>query len=335
MTSSVPVRIFYYNHCEQCLMKKTKGKTINKKSIGLYDLVDTGNSQKVFAEVKDIVLIIEKNVDKAFLEEIFNDTLDLFKGRYPGYRASNAKYHDLQHTQSVALAAARMMHGCFAKGHSFTPRNILLGITAALFHDIGYIQAEDDREGSGAKYTIGHEKRSIDFMTHYLTRKNFTTRDIRNCERIIQCTMLNVLPQRIHFRSKEIELLGMIVGSADLVAQMADRLYLEKLLLLFIEFKEASLPGCESLLTLLRKTADFYEFVAYKRLKTDLGDVCTSMRLHFVHRWDIDRDLYEEMISKNIKYIKYLNRLCGENIECYLKNLKRGAIVKETFDEIL
>jgi hypothetical protein len=304
---------------------------MNKKSVMLSDLVDLSNPQKVLAEIKNIVSRIHKDADEAFVEKIINETVDLFKGCYPGYRASNAKYHDLSHTLAVVLAMVRLMHGCSLEGHAFSPLNIILGLTAALFHDIGFIQLEDDCVGSGAKYTIGHEQRSIDFMRQYLSENQFSSENIKDCSQAIQCTMLDVSPKTIGFRTPETESLGKMVGSADLVAQLSDRMYLEKLLLLFKEIEEAALPGIDSELDLLRKTANFFELVAQKRLKNDFGNVAASMRSHFIHRWDIDRDLYAESILKNIEYIKYLNALCKENFDCYLKNLKRGGIVKEIF----
>jgi len=37
-------------------------------------------------------------------------------------------------------------------------------LNAALFHDTGYIQEKSDDEGTGAKYTSIHVKRSIQFL---------------------------------------------------------------------------------------------------------------------------------------------------------------------------
>jgi hypothetical protein len=85
----------------------------------------------------------------------------LFNGKYPGYSECNTKYHNLEHTISVALATARLVHGSHLEGHEFSPKNILLALVASLFHDAGLIQAEGDINGSGAKYTIGHEERRI------------------------------------------------------------------------------------------------------------------------------------------------------------------------------
>ena len=58
------------------------------------------------------------------------------------------------------------------------------------------------------------------------------------------------------------------------------------------------------------------------------------MRTYFKDRWNMDRDLYEEAISKNIDYLKSLIVLCEESFTCYLENLRRGGIAKEIIDSI-
>ena len=126
----------------------------------------------------------------------------------------------------------------------------------------------------------------------------------------------------------------MIVGSADLLAQMADRYYLEKLLLLYKEFEEARLGGFDSELDLLKKTVDFYENRAQKRFQEELGGVSIYMRAHFKDRWGMDRDLYDESIRKNIEYLKSLITLCEDSYTCYLENLRRGGITEEALASI-
>jgi hypothetical protein len=309
------------------------GKDMDKENITLYDLIDLDDSRKVLSEIQNIVSLIARGVDNTFIDQIYSDIVDLFNGQYPGYRASTAKYHNLEHTKAVVLATARLMHGHAQNENTFTPLNVEIGLAAALFHDIGYIQADYDLEGSGAKYTIGHEERSIAFMREYLSGKNFSFRDMSDCAHVIYCTMLATSPNAIPFRTKEIETLGKIVGSADLLAQIADRMYLERLLLLFLEFEEGGLPGFNSSLDLLQKTENFYEFVAQKRLNEEFDSFAADMRLHFLHHWDIDRDLYAESIEKNIEYIKTLNAECRGNFDCYLLNLKRGGIVERIFSK--
>lgn len=105
----------------------------------------------------------------------------------------------------------------------FQPENIFTALTASLFHDSGLIQTDQEQEGTGARYTIGHENRSVVFIRQYLYAKNYSKNMIEDCAHIIICTDLEQDVGEIPFRSKEIETLGKIVGSSDLVAQIADR----------------------------------------------------------------------------------------------------------------
>ena len=291
----------------------------------------------------DATLVETRKIASRFIEDsevdlfdlIFQDINLLFRGEYPGYRSSNTQYHDFEHTLSVVLATARLIHGCSVDGLTFAARDILLTLIAALLHDVGLIQDKDDQEGSGAKHTVGHEERSIVFLNEYLPGKGFSARELETCAKFIRCTILSLPPKEVPFVSTEHQKLGYIVGTADLLAQMADRLYLEKLLLLYKEFEEARLPGFDSELALLQKTKDFFEVVARKRLQEDLGGVCRHMRTHFKSWMNIDQDLYNESISNHIKYLESLTEICGDSLECYLGNLRRGGIVKKNQGAVL
>jgi hypothetical protein len=82
----------------------------------LYDLTDTDSPAESIAEIKNILLLIDPPPDPSPIEKIYADILRLFNGEYPGYRASNTKYHNLEHTSSTALAAARLIHGLQVQG---------------------------------------------------------------------------------------------------------------------------------------------------------------------------------------------------------------------------
>jgi HD superfamily phosphodiesterase len=280
-------------------------------------------------ETRKIASRFLKEAELDTFDRIFKDIYQLFRGEFPGYRSSNTKYHDFEHTLSVVLATARLIHGCSEDGLTFAARDVLLTLIASLLHDVGLIQEKHDREGSGAKYTIGHEERSIAFLREYLPDKGFTAQEIETCANFIRCTILSLPPGQVPFSATEHRKLGYIVGTADLLAQMADRLYLEKLLLLYKEFEEARLPGFDSELELLKKTKDFFEVVARKRLNEDLGGVCCHMRTHFKNWMDIDRDLYTDSISNHINYLETLMKICGDSLDCYRENLRRGGIAKE------
>lgn len=297
-----------------------------QNNVKIHDLIDVGDPGIVFSEVRHIINLMAPAYDAADIARVFDDTVRLFTGAFPGYRASNTKYHDLEHTSAVVLAAARLMHGCALAGMTFDSKRIFLGMTAAAFHDVGLIQTTDDREGSGAKYTIGHEQRSIDFMQRYFRDRNVTFRDMQDCSHLILCSNLALPPQSIPFRNRDVMWLGNIVGSADLLAQMADRNYLEKLLLLYQEFREARLPGLTSEFDLLKNTEKFYDQVVKKRLQHDFGNVSRHMPKHFLHRWEVGEDLYRTGIEKNIAYLRHILKSSTSAKSSYRKKLRRRGI---------
>ncbi len=179
-----------------------------------------------------------------------------------------------------------------------------LCLIGTLFHDTGLIQPEAEAEGTGAQHTIGHEGRSISLMEKYLVKNGFSPEDSRDCGHMIKCTELFFPMEEIPFSSEEVRTLGKVLGTADLVAQMADRDYQEKLPFLFLEFQEAGLEGFETPLELFSKTEEFYRKVVRKRMTGVLGGVSSAALYHFRERWNIDKNLYEEAIKYNIRRMK-------------------------------
>ncbi len=302
------------------MMSNTK----DSANIKMYDLVDTSQPQVVLDEVQYLLAQTSSAVDPEMLERIFTDTVRLFEGQYPGYRASRTYYHDLEHTNSVFLALARLVHGGAVRGQVFAPQNILMALTAALFHDAGFILSEADEDSSGAQFTVGHEARSILFMRQYLPQFELTPHAVEDCDHLIQCTILNLPLKDITFRSPEIKTLGKMVGTADLEAQMADRLYLEKLPLLYKEFSEAGLPHYMSELDLFQKTEHFYQHVVQERLVFQFSNVFEWMRFHFKERWGIDRDLYTEAIDNNLAHLKKILKEIGGGAQGVRPYLRRS-----------
>jgi len=296
-------------------------------AIKLYDLTNISSPSETFDEMIKTLSLADPQYDTSYLNRVYNDIICLFRGEYPGYRASNTKYHNLEHTCAVSLATTRLIHGLHVQGHMLSTRVIELGLIGALFHDTGLIQTEEELEGTGAQYTIGHEERSIELMGKYLATNGFSPEDINDCRHIIMCTILTLPLAEIPFRSDEIKMMGRILGSADLIAQMADRNYLEKLPLLFLEFEEAKMPGFETPLELFKYTEEFYHSVVRTRLKEEMKNVSSVALFHFRERWNIDRDLYAESITNNIKYMKKINRDCAESFDCLLQKIRRKSFI--------
>ena len=261
--------------------------------------ISLDNPGDVMGEVKNIILLIYKKFDFNQFEQVFSDILKLFSGNYPGYRRCNTFYHDLSHTMDCLLVTAKLIHGAGLNGIVFTPRDVTLGLISALMHDTGYIQAVEDNTGTGAKYTVSHIERSIEFMQKYFHANAFPAEYLPICSDFLRCTGLDVKIAEIKFQSREHEVLGQILGTADLIGQMANDNYLEKLPFLYDEFKEGGVPGYNDKFDLLKKTPAFWEMVK-KRLVNELGQVDRYLRDYLRVLWGINQDLYRQAIDRNI-----------------------------------
>lgn len=288
-------------------------------------IVNVKDPQGLLDEVKAIVLMMFPEFDFETLNRVFKDIMRLFRGEYKGYRKCNTEYHDLNHTTNALLVMTRLTHGAFLIGEGLTGEDVNLGLICALMHDTGYIQTLDDNVGTGAKYTSIDTKRSIVFMDKYIADNRLSKADFKNYSDILKFTGLHTNVKEIEFETREIELLGKMLGTADLLGQMADRIYLEKLLFLFYEFKEGGVMGYDNELDLLKKTIDFYT-MTQKRFAIELGGVNEYMRYHFKARWNVDRDLYMEAVEKNISYLQYVLK---NHEKDYRDHLRRGSMVKK------
>lgn len=296
----------------------------------LADLVDMTSPQKTLNEVRFIVGVIASDFDFRPLSNIFYDIYRLFRGEYAGYRACYTEYHNCQHTTDTFIALARLAHGYIISGGVVSPHHLFLGLTTALMHDTGYIQTEEDCTGTGAKYTRERVSRSISFMEKYLHRQGFSPDDIAYCTNCMTCIGIANAPvsiEQLERLTSEELLMGKLLGTADLLGQIADRMYLEKLLFLFYEFREGDVPGYETELELLRKTIRFYE-LARKRLTDDYDNLLVHMSAHFRERWGAERNLYLESMEKNIEYLRFL---LAHHEQDYRNYLRRGNILKKLY----
>ena len=98
-----------------------------------------------------------------------------------------------------------------------------------------------------------------------------------------------------------------MLGTADLMAQLGDLAYLEKLPALYEECRESGTGEYRDELDIIQKAPTFYDF-AEKRLQTTLDSTHRFMELHFEYRWGQRRNIYQEIIDSQKDYlIKVLN----------------------------
>ena len=290
----------------------------------LSTLFPTEDPQAVIAEGEKTIRIRYPDIDFSLVKNAFEDLCALFTGDYPGYRECTTEYHDLKHSTDVFTAMTRLVHGAAEEGMKLSEQDVIIGLAASLMHDTGYIQTAQDKKGTGAKYTQTHEQRSITFLERYLTSKNIPKADIEKAGPIIMCTDLAQPVGDLSFASEDIEKLGKMLGTADLVGQMADRIYLEKLLFLFCEFKEANVTEYESEFDLYEKTISFFDLMDV-RLSETLDNMRRFLLPHFKARWSIDRDLYTVAIEHTRRYLKYIIKNHPKEFTNYLR---RNGIVE-------
>jgi hypothetical protein len=246
------------------------------------------------------------------LSRAFDDVVRLYRGDFPGYTRCDTEYHDIQHVMEVTLAMARLMDG-YEHSHAgphIEERLFQLGVICALFHDMGYIRrVNDNTHRKGAEYTRTHVSRGARFLRQYLPTLGLE--DLAEVAgSIVHFTGYERPVASIRVPSPEFKLIGSLLGSADIIAQMADRCYLEKCRdRLYPEFVDGGIARQStdagevvvfaSPEDLLRKTPQFYHN-ATKRLETDLGRGYQYAQAHFGG----GTNLYMDALRQNIRWVE-------------------------------
>ncbi len=246
--------------------------------------------------------------------QAFTDFERLFTGKMDGYAECDTVYHDMQHSLDVTLAMCRLMGG-HEKRHSprdqLGPRLMIVGAVAALFHDAGYIRRESDEDQhiNGAQYTKSHISRGAEFLSKYMPSIGLGE-FVRTAIEAVHFTGYERPLDTLAVDEPKTRVLGKLLGTADLVAQMSDRCYLEKCRdRLFPEFVLGGLavtPDAngddeiqyESGEELLKKTPEFFRMVSQQRLD---GEFERSYR--YFKFWFEGNDPYSVAVHKNLSYL--------------------------------
>jgi hypothetical protein len=278
----------------------------------------------------DEILLLIRRILPAFntcaLLQLDQDITRLFTGEYPGFLASNTRYHNFTHTRSVVLATSRLLHGLACSGRDISVQTMELALYSAYFHDAGLLRRVADGARSGAFYTRNHEQRSIAILSQYLIDRELPGFLGKECPAVIQCTNLSLDPESIAFPSPEARLAGYVLGSADILAQMADRYYLERLPFLFQEHQEGGLHTFRSALELMQKTSSFYHTTILDRLERSFSNVFEAMHIHFQIRWQMDENLYCTSILRNLDYLQTILQRCDNRLGQLKTYLKRVPV---------
>lgn len=160
----------------------------------------------------------------------FHDFRRLFRGQFEGYVGCDTLYHDQQHSLDVTLAMARLLAGyqqsCAVADRLGVERTVM-GLVCALFHDSGYIRRSGERNRNGAEFTGCHIARGAVFLGSYLPGIGLGS-SVAVARQIVHFTGFEVSLNDLELDDPRDSTVGHLLGTADMLAQMADRCYLEK-----------------------------------------------------------------------------------------------------------
>ena len=273
--------------------------------------INTTDPVCVKLEVARIYRTLYSRTEAKSLVNAFDDCVRLYRGQFPGFIGCDTQYHDLQHILEVTLAMARLLDG-YERARGSSPaigeRLYQLGVICALFHDCGYIRKTNDKKHlNGAEYTTTHVSRGARFLKEYLPTIGLD--DFAEVAgSVLHFTGYERPVDTIRVPDPIYKLVGSLLGSADIIAQMSDRCYLEKCRdRLYPEFVlgriagEArgiarSLPVYASGEELVNKTPGFYAG-AKKRLSLQLARSYDYATSYFG-----GDNLYLDEMEKNVRH---------------------------------
>ena len=259
--------------------------------------VRTTDPAAVEAEVLRVFRSLFPHLQATQLQRAFERAARLYDGRHPDYWPCDTEYHDLQHILDVTLAMARLLEG-YQRGREdgeqpVTGQLFMVGVLAALFHDFGYLRKRNDRKHRyGAEYTLVHVSRSAEFLRRYLNEIGFNDALSRLGGTLVHFTGYERPAETIRLSGTLERRVGQMLGTADIIAQMSDRCYLEKCRdRLYPEFvlgrqaglaagNSRTLPLFASGEDLVHKTPLFYQG-ASKRLNLQLARSYEYAASHF------------------------------------------------------
>jgi hypothetical protein len=300
--------------------------------------VQVSSTQAVQAAVDSLVRSVWPDAPHAELASAFEHFEELFAGKFPGYFGVDTVYHDRQHTLDITLALARMLVGYERQAEPadrFGAERAVAGLVIALFHDVGYLRrvGEDGASRNGAEFTRTHVARGARFLAEYLPNTTLSAW-VPVATEIVHFTGYEVPFPQIKVTDPRDTKLGHMIGTADMIAQMSDRCYLEKCRdRLYAEFVlgGVALPMAAnggrqvkyaSGLDLLRQTPEFVAEVRAKRLDGEFGAAYRYLEVLFG-----GRNPYVEAIDRNVEYLRQILR--SENWRLLRRNPPIFAVLPD------
>ncbi len=275
----------------------------------LSDLVPIRHAGDFLREVLSLCGLDECKPEGAVVANAYHLAFRLYRGECCAYLKCDTPYHDFTHAAETFLAMARLLQGARIASENFESRDVAVGLTAAILHDSGYIPMDGKTQGRGALYASEHERRSMAFVSRHGEEIGLSDREIDDCRTMIRGTMMAQDVNALSFRCRTLELLVRMLSVADLLAQLSSATYLERLLFLYEEDRDAPAPHYRNPLDCYQKAIVFDER-ARVRLQRHLEPLEVYLTEHFADRWNTPDNLYRIAMERQIHF---LTGLLGRN----------------------
>ncbi|MDO8789509.1 MAG: hypothetical protein Q7J42_15665 [Sulfuritalea sp.] len=289
-------------------------------------LGNTRDTAEVEAQVGETIHVFAPGHDLTRIGDAFSLLDRAFDGDLPGYQNLKTLYHNRTHTNEVVLCSARMLHGLHMAGQGLDGDHIDAALIGALMHDVGYLMSDAEASGTGAQFTASHVMRGVEFTRRHLA--DLPPDLLETTTKVIMLTDHRKHPDWVKFDNLQQQRAAFATSTADLIGQMANREYLERILFLYFEFEEAQIGGFSDIHDLLEKTTAFYRMTK-ARLDQDLNGLSTHLTRHFGQQQGAERNFYLEAIERNLDY---LERVIQIERQHRLESLKRGGVVEKVLE---
>jgi hypothetical protein len=168
--------------------------------------------------------------------------------------SSNALYHDVEHTVLVTLAGQEVLRGKYMREGNVSGEDWLNAIVSWLCHDIGYVRGICQQDIADERlYASGLDDLMVS-LPHGTTDASLTLFHVDRGKLFVEERFRDRLPIDIEAVKRNIELTRFpvpddeehsdtanypgLVRAADLIGQLSDPSYLQKIPALFYEFEE-------------------------------------------------------------------------------------------------
>jgi hypothetical protein len=204
---------------------------------------------------------------------LFDEVAAMFAGRHPGFQACAMPYHNFAHTCDVTVALTRLLGAYVARRRQpvLSGRDSELAVAAALLHDAGFLRRQGEPAGEDATLAATHVARGVALAAEVLPGFGVGAAEVGVVQLAIRCTDMEVAPVGFESAPPRDRCLGQLVGTADLLGQLAAPDYPERLGDLYRERVAAGQTGGLNEDGFRRLTRSFWNDVARPRLEGFLG----------------------------------------------------------------